>query len=210
VIKYIFFDNDGVLVDTEKYFFYATRDTLARYGIVVTEEEFIELTLVGNEGAWGLARKKNYSEEQINSIRNERNEEYARYLKSEKLIIEGVEEVLGKLSGKYKMGIVTSSKRSHFDLIHSGTNILHYFDFILTIEDYGKSKPSPEPYLKAIEMSRCKPEECIVIEDSERGLVSATEAGMQCIVIPHHLTKNCDFSRAWKILDTIKQLPGCL
>jgi len=206
MIKAIFFDNDGVLVDTEKYFFISTQQIMAKIGIDLTEEEFIELTLIDNQGAWKYAREKNITEVEINKLRIERNEIYSHYLSTEKLIIPGVEEAVCKLSKKYKLGIVTSSKRDHFEIIHRPTNILHYFDFILTIEDYSKSKPDPEPYLKAVELSGFKRDECIVVEDSERGLIAASEAGLKCIIIPNHLTKNCNFSRAWKILENIDQL----
>lgn len=206
MIKALFFDNDGVLVDTEKYFFKSTQQIMAKIGVDLSEEDFIKLTLIDNQGAWKYAREKNIPEEGINELRKERNLLYAGYLENETLIIPGVEKALKQLSKKYKLGIVTSSKRNHFEIIHRSNRILHYFDFVLTIEDYLKSKPHPEPYLKALELSGCRREECVVVEDSERGLLAAYEAGIKCIIIPNPLTKNCDFSKAWKVLENIDQL----
>jgi beta-phosphoglucomutase-like phosphatase (HAD superfamily) len=54
------------------------------------------------------------------------------------------------------------------------------------------------------------PARCLVIEDTERGLVSATEAGMQCVVIPNALTGSGDYSRALTRLDSMRALPGLL
>lgn len=210
MVKAVFFDNDGVLVDTEKYFFESTRQIMAKIGVELTEDKFIELTLIDNQGAWKYAREKNVSEEEINELRKERNLIYAQYLSVEKLIIPGVEEALKELSKRHKLGIVTSSKRNHFEIIHKSTNILHYFDFVLTIEDYSKSKPNPEPYLKAVELSGFSKDECIVVEDSERGLIAASEAGLKCIIIPNQLTMNCNFSKAWKVLGNIDQLINIL
>lgn len=210
MIKTILFDNDGVLVDTEKHFFKATQIVLGKNGIELTKEQFVELTLVGNEGGWRLARNKNYTEIEIDEMRNERNRLYSEYLLKEKLLIEGVVKVLKQLSHTHKLGIVTSSKRSHFDMIHRDTDILQYFSFVLTREDYSISKPSPEPYLKALEVSHSTAGESIVIEDSERGLMAAFSAGLKCIVIPSHLTLNCDFSKAWKVVKNIEELPGIL
>jgi len=210
MIKYIFFDNDGVLVDTEKYFFKATHEILLKQGIALTKEKFIELTLVGNEGGWRLAREKGFSELQINEMREERNELYAGYLAENSLLIKGVKNTISILSNKYNLGIVTSSKRSHFDLIHKNTGILHYFNFALAREDYAKSKPSPEPYLKALETAGCKKEECIVVEDSERGVNAAAAAGIKCIAIPDSLTVTSDFSKAETVLNNVEQLLAVL
>lgn len=210
MIKYIFFDNDGILVDTEKHFFRSTRDVLAIYGMELTKERFIELTLKGNEGGWRIARENSFSEEKIDEMRKERNLLYSSYMEGENLLIEGVEETLKQLKNNFSMGIVTSSRKNHFELIHGRTNILSFFNFVLTREDYVKSKPSPEPYLKALEISGCSREECVVVEDSERGLAAAYDAGIKCIVIPNHLTQGSDFSKAWKIIDRIEQLTCCL
>ena len=206
MVKAIFFDNDGVLVDTEKYFFISTQEILFKQGIELTKEKFIELTLKGNEGGWRLARDKGFSEEEINLMRSDRNDLYSKHLFGRNLLIDGVRETVKKLSMKYKLGIVTSSKKIHFDIIHGKTGILSYFDFILTREGYGKSKPSPEPYLKALEISGYEKKECIVVEDSERGLIAASEAGLKCYIIPNELTGNSDFSKAAAVLENIEEL----
>lgn len=210
MIKTVMFDNDGVLVDTEKHFLKATQIVLEKNGIELTKAKFIELTLVGNEGGWRLARDINFTEVEIDEMRNERNKLYSGYLSKEKLLIDGVAKVLNQLSSTYKLGIVTSSKKSHFDMIHKDTDILQYFSFVLTREDYSQSKPSPEPYLKALEVSNSTAEESVVIEDSERGLIAASAAGIKCIVIPSSLTLNCDFSKAWKVVKNIEELSRVL
>ncbi len=210
MIKYLFFDNDGVLVDTEKYFFEATRIVLAQNGIELTKEKFIELTLIGNEGGWRLARDMNMSEAKIDLMRKERNELYSEYLSKGNLLADGADEVIENLAAEYKLGIVTSSKKTHFDLIHKSTGILNYFSFVLTREDYTKSKPAADPYLKALETAGCAPDEAVSIEDSLRGLVSSNGAGIKCIIIPNELTAGSDFKDAWKIIDNIKQLAEIL
>jgi beta-phosphoglucomutase-like phosphatase (HAD superfamily) len=55
MIKAIFWDNDGVLVDTERRYFLATQQVLATTGIPLTKEQYIELFLVQGKGAWHLA-----------------------------------------------------------------------------------------------------------------------------------------------------------
>lgn len=184
MIKAIFWDNDGVLVDTERLYFLATQHVLATVGIPLPQEQYIELFLVQGKGAWHLAAQQGVSASAIEQLRHARNTLYSRLLRQEPLIIAGIRDVLDALYGTCVMGIVTSSEPDHFALIHQTTGLLPYFRFVLTASDYTHSKPHPEPYLLAVEHSGCRKEECLVIEDSERGLMAAQAAGLQCIVVP--------------------------
>ena len=56
------------------------------------------------------------------------------------------------------MAIVTTSKRRDFELIHRERPIIRYMDFVLTIEDYSRAKPDPEPYLTALKRFRARPD----------------------------------------------------
>lgn len=207
MIKAIFWDNDGILVDTERLYFAATKKTLAYAGINLTKEMYIEYFLVKGNGTWHLAGEKGLSSGDINELRNNRNELYSKMLEKECRIIDGAKDVLENLHGKFLMGIVTSSRKNHFDLIHRPLGILKYFDFILTGEDYKKFKPDPEPYLLAVEKSGFNKDECVAVEDSERGLISAKAAGIHCFVIPNELTCNGNFATADKVLKNISELP---
>ena len=205
-IKAIFWDNDGVLVNTEHLYFEANRLVFLKHNIILTEELYVEYYLKRAKGAWHLLNGRGYSEEDIALIRRERNEYYSKLLEEQAEAIEGVEDVLKALQGKVLMGVVTSSRKDHFDIIHQRTGFLKYFDFVLTSDDFEKVKPDPEPYLKALEVSGMKKEECIVVEDSERGLKSATAAGIKCYIIPTHLTKDSDFTGAEKIINNAGEL----
>ncbi len=123
-------------------------------------------------------------------------------------ILDGVKDALGELRGKVAMAIVTSSRRVHFDAMHAGTGLIPYFDFVLVREDYTLSKPDPEPYLTAMKKSGFGPEECLVVEDSPRGLASALAAGIRCLVVPNELTKGNAFAGAWRILESCSQVPA--
>jgi HAD superfamily hydrolase (TIGR01509 family) len=206
MIKAIFWDNDGVLVDTEHLYFRATQEVLATIGFELTETHFMELFLIEARGAWHLVRERGFSEKEVENLRQTRNRLYSDYLAKEKLLIEGVEEVLAELHGKYIMAIVTSSLREHFDLIHHSTGLLRYFDFVVASGDYTKYKPDPEPYQVALERAGCGADECIAIEDSLRGLLSATGAGIRCYVVPQRLTSTSDFSSAFKVLANVREL----
>jgi HAD superfamily hydrolase (TIGR01509 family) len=205
-IRAIFWDNDGVLVDTEHLYFQATQETLASVGVPLTRDHYIALFLVEGKGAWHFAQQRGMSAAEIGDLRAARNERYSELLAEAPRLAAGVTEVLEALHGRYRMGVVTSSRRDHFDVIHRNTGLMKYFDFVLTAADFTRVKPDPEPYLRAVERSGVAKEACVAIEDSARGLESARAAGISCIVVPTELTRQSDFSGAHRVLDHIGQL----
>jgi HAD superfamily hydrolase (TIGR01509 family) len=206
MIKAIFWDNDGVLVNTEHIYYQATQHVLATVGIALTPEQYVELFLVQGRGAWHLAEEKGLTATEIERLRTKRNTFYGELLGRAPLLIDGVAGVLAALHGKYVMGVVTSSRRDHFDVIHRESGLLKYFDFVLTGSDYTRVKPHPEPYLKAVERSGFSQEECLAVEDSERGLAAARAAGIGCIVVPTALTCGSNFVGAQQVLGSITEI----
>ena len=208
MIKAIFWDNDGVLVDTEGIFFKANSETLAGVGISLQWEQFEEISLRRGGSVLQLAAKP--GTDAFYKLRRDRDALYAELLTCESPVIDGVRDMLETLRGKYVMGIVTSSGHEHFEIIHRQSGLLPYFQFVLTMKDCAHFKPHPEPYLKALALCGCAPEECLVIEDSPRGLASAVCAGIRAIVIPSQFTRGSAFPGAWRILKSVKELPAAL
>ena len=122
----------------------------------------------------------------------------------------GVPETLERLYGRLPMAVVTSCRRANFMQMHRDSGLLGYFDFILTREDYRASKPDPEPYLTACARAGLDPGRCLAIEDSERGVISASRAGLAVAAIPGSLNQGGDFSAARWLLDGIRELPALL
>jgi HAD superfamily hydrolase (TIGR01509 family) len=207
VVKALLWDNDGVLVDTEELYFRATRDVLSEVGIDLSRDLFIHISLEQGRSSFDLAAEQGVSQEAINRLRDDRNKRYSELLRNKVHVLDGVEDTLRQLQGKILMGVVTNSRREHFDIMHNVTGLLGYFNFVLTCEDYKKSKPDPEPFLTAIKRTGLKREHCIIVEDSERGLNAAKAAGIRCIVVPHNLTRGSDFSGAYRVLGSIRQIP---
>ncbi|MFT5088173.1 MAG: HAD superfamily hydrolase (TIGR01509 family) [Candidatus Latescibacterota bacterium] len=207
MLKAILWDNDGVLVDTEHLYFRACREAVARIDIELSEARFIDLFLKKSEGLSALMRERGLGADEMEACTRWRNARHAELLQQGVPVIEGVREVLDVLHGKVCMGIVTSSRREHFEIVHAKTDLLPYFDFVLLREDYGESKPDPEPYLEAMRRNGLVAAECLVVEDSDRGLRAALAAGVRCAVIPQGLTRGLDFSGAWRMLDSIREIP---
>lgn len=206
--KYILFDNDGVLVETEPLYYKASKRALKEFfDVDVSFEQYMKLMTDG-KGVWVAA--PNATKEQINIARDQRDIYYQEYLKTENLAIDNIHKILEKLSKHYKMGIVTTSRRVDFEIIHKNRGIIDFMEFVLCVEDYKKAKPHPEPYLKGLELFNAKKDEVVVVEDSERGLISAFNANIDCIIVHNEFTKTQDFSKAKHYIKSLEELPSLL
>lgn len=210
MIKAILWDNDGILVDTEKLFYQATKETLATAGIDLKKDLFIEFSLVRGNGLKDYLLHAGVSGEDWESLRKVRNDRYSELLTESATLIDGVTETLETLFGNYTMGIVTSSRSDHFDIIHRSTGILHYFDFVLTSADYINTKPDPEPYLLGLKRTGVDKHECVVIEDSARGLTAANKAGIPCLMIPNEMSCIETYKGDFKLLNSVRDVPDTL
>ena len=207
--KYILFDHDGVLVDTEQWYFEANRRALSGFGIDLEMTVYLDI-MINGRSCLELLNDSGLQESQVAEVRKVRNRYYQEYLKTENIEIPGVEDVLKELSGTYKMAVVTTSTLEAFQLIHENRNLMNYMEFVLTREDYKNSKPHPEPYLSGLERIGGLPQETIIVEDSQRGLRSAVSAGIECVIVYNEFTKSHDFTQATHCIDSLSELPSIL
>ena len=201
----IFWDNDGVLMETEHLYYQANAEALAQAGVELSLEEFCRVSLRQGESVLSLAGGNDGVE-----LRRVRDDIYFRLLGEESRVYPGVRDALEWLHGRLPMAIVTSCRRDNFLQMHRASGLLGYFDFVLTREDYGASKPDPEPYLTACARAGLHPDRCLAIEDSERGVISAARAGLTVAAIPGDMNRGGDFDAARWLLDGIHELPALL
>lgn len=207
--KYLLFDNDGVLVETEMWYYEANCMALGELGYDLPFERYMYMMAHGIT-TWEEPLSNGVSQERVFKAREKRNQYYQEFLKTKNLLIDGVEDVLKELSKYYKMAIVTTSRRVDFELIHSKTNIVQYMDFVLCEEDYPRAKPHPDPYLKAIDIFGCEKNQALVIEDSQRGLSAAYSAKIDCVTVHNNFTATQDFTKSTYKISNIGQLTKLL
>ncbi len=210
MIQSIFWDNDGVLVDTEKLYFAATRETLAGLGVNLSTELHHQLSFADNRGVRPLLEEKGYPESVIQVLRTARNRRYVDLIRRSHIEITGAREVLQALFGRVEMILVTSSLKDHLQEIQARTGILDFMGKVVANGDAAHTKPAPDPYLKAHELSGHLPADCLAIEDSQRGVEAAHAAGLSCWAIPTELTRRGDFSKAERLLGDIREVPALL
>ena len=204
MIRAILWDNDGVLVDTEGLYFQAGHEVLATQGVELTHRDFAEQSLKKGLSVFDFLPDQNA--ELIEQLRLKRNARYSALLAEGVQVVDGVVETLKTFYGRVQMGIVTGSRRDHFDIVHAKTDLLPFFDFVLAREDYREAKPHPDAYLTAMRLHGLQANDCVVIEDSERGCVAAAAAGLRVLAVPNTLSKYGDFSSAYKILNSVRDI----
>ena len=207
--KFLLFDNDGVLVETEKWYYEANVKALAEIDIDLTFDVYMEIMARGGT-AWEVARAQNISESVIDAQRAKRDVYYREFISNEHIEIKGVVDTLEELKKEYKMGIITTSRRVDFDLIHNEREIIKFMDFSLCVEEYPRAKPHPDPYLAGMKKFDATRDECLVIEDSQRGLSSAVNAQIECAIVENEFTKSHDFSKATYHIKKFSDLPNLL
>jgi carbonic anhydrase len=205
----ILWDNDGVLVDTERLYCEAARQVLETIGFALAPDTFARVSLAEGRSVFELVADR-LAPDAIEALRAERNRRYAAMLAGGVRVCDGVRECLAALHGRVRMGIVTGSRRDHFEVMHQATALRPYFEFAVTHDDYTRSKPHPDAYRTALAHAGLDPAACVAVEDSARGVAAAAAAGLRCVAVPNALTRAGDFSAAWRVLASVRELPACL
>jgi len=209
VRKYVLFDHDGVLVDTEFWYFRSAERALAEAGFTLDKDQYLR-DMARGAGSWAQARAAGIDDGTLSRVREARNGYYQEYLRTEAIEIDGVEDTLAELSAYVRMAIVTTAKRADFDVIHEKRQIMQFMEFAIVREDYELAKPHPGPYLAGLKRFGAAREETLVVEDSASGLAAAVAARIDCAVVHNEFTKNSDFSPASYRIDSLSELKGIL
>jgi beta-phosphoglucomutase len=168
------FDFDGLLVNTEHLHYQAYVNMLAKrgYQLKLSFANFFELAHF-NSTAWREALYAEIPDLEPNweILYKEKKEEFLNLLVTGKVeLMPGAEELLKALDeAKIRRCVVTNSILDHIKLIRARLPILNTIEKWITREDYEKPKPSPECYLKAIELYGKPGDRIIGFEDSVRG-----------------------------------------
>ena len=210
-IQGVLWDNDGVLVDTEQLFYESNRDLLLPYGIDLTPKQFFDWFLDNNYGAWHVLLGQGHGIELVDRLRAERKQLFgARLRQARRLAMPGIAPVLAALRPHVAMGVVTSAYAQHFDISHAATGLLPHFDFVLTREMYGDSKPAPDGYRLGLQRLGLDAAHCVAVEDSPRGLRAANAAGLECIVLRNHMNRGYAFDGAFCVVESVAELGAVL
>lgn len=174
------------MFDTEKIAFVSWKNAAHNYGYEIDEEIFTR-TIGANLKRTTEIYLEHFGEKfPIDAIRNERFRISENLIKLNGISVkEGLYELLDFL-GKVdiKLAVATSTSRQRATTLLKKAGIDMCFDYVLCGDEIENSKPHPEIFLKVSERLGCMPEKCIVLEDSEVGIIAAHRARMLPIMIP--------------------------
>jgi HAD superfamily hydrolase (TIGR01509 family) len=185
MIKAVLFDMDGVLVNTETFYIRALIQVLSReIGLKLTEEEVERYAgLVYVEKLRRIFEERNIRADPYELAEKSRRR-FLQIVRGKIRLLPGAKDLIDQLrSAGIKLGIVSSSQRKVIELVLDETNLEGVFDVIIAQEDVKHLKPSSEAYLLASRRLGLRSEDCVAIEDSSHGIISAKSAGMKCIAI---------------------------
>ena len=110
-----------------------------------------------------------------------------------------------RLSAAWPLGIASGALRHEIELMLRGGGLHDAFRFIVAAGDTDRTKPAPDPYLRAAELHGVAPADCVAIEDSQWGLQSARSAGMITIAITHTYPRDA-LRDADRVVDSLDEL----
>jgi HAD superfamily hydrolase (TIGR01509 family) len=204
LIEAVIFDLDGVLVDSEPLQFEAYTEILAGYGVTLTREDFIENWI--GQGRLPDHLKRYGIEAPVEEVRRLKNELYQRLIREKMKLRPGIEGLVRRLSREMPVALASSAHPVSVNAVLDRFELRPYFSVVLTSADVTRNKPDPEMYLKASRQLGVAPENCLVFEDSQAGVLSAKKAGMRVIALPHDLTLHQDLSAADLVICDLRNL----
>jgi HAD superfamily hydrolase (TIGR01509 family) len=222
-IKAIFFDQDGVIIDTERDGHrVAFNETFKEMGFDVywDEEYYHELLQVGggkermkhhlHRRGFGKEVKPEEEEALIQAMHKHKTTRFIELIESGNLPLRpGIHRLMKEgMQAGLTLGICTTSNERAAQAI--AFNILRdiHFDFVLAGDIVSKKKPDPEIYNLALSKTGLKPEECLVVEDSRNGVLAAKAAGMHVVATTNHYTEKEDLNEADLIVTCLGDLNG--
>lgn len=199
MIKYIIFDMDGVLINSEPLHFEIWKRIFRERGLEIDYEHYkgcigstvkrlVELIKEG----YGVDF---YGDAALPLRFKELKNLYIREHGIPK--VEGVPEVIAYLKKNgYRLAVASSSPQEYIELCTGKIGIAEYFDILCSAERVARPKPAPDVFLYVAEQMQAAPEECLVIEDSYNGSLAAKAAGMKCLGFANPDSGNQDLSAA--------------
>ena len=182
----IFFDFDGVLLDTEPVHWACWSEMLATVGLTLTWEYYRDQCIGIDDRdmlrTMAMAAEPPRNWDDLWALYPAKKQLFQSRMTSPPFEAALV-AMLPELQGAYKLAVVSSSSASEIEPLLVAAGIRQHFDTIVGGSDVSRHKPDPEPYLLAA--SRLGVERALVLEDSAAGIASGRAAGFEVLTVGH-------------------------
>ena len=182
--KAFLFDLNGTMIDDMKYHVHAWHRILNDLGAPLSLERTKAECYGKNHELLERIFPQRFSIDEKNKMSYDKETAYQTEFKPHLQLIDGLNDFLYAYHKEgIKMAIGSAAIMYNIDFVLDGLSIRHYFDAIVSADDVTKSKPDPETYLKCASILQIDPKDCVVFEDAPKGVESAKNAGMDCVVL---------------------------
>lgn len=205
----IIFDLDGLLIDSEPFWYEAEKIHFRTVGIELSDDDCILTTGMRIEKVtrYWYARQPWPAPPTTDELAAQINAHVIESIRARGELLPGAAQAVQFAAAQVdKIGLASSS---NYDLIEAALttfNLRRHFQVVSSADTSGLSKPHPAVYLEAAQALGVDPANCLAIEDSITGMVAAKAASMKCLVIPGHGLRNDPrFALADYRLDTLER-----
>lgn len=204
-LQAVIFDLDGLLVDTEALHYRSWRDTLAEIDIPLGLDDYCDLWIRagGTIDTYLQARNAHHDPEML---RRRKSVHYSTLLEAELQPMPCALALLRALRPHVRLALATASFRVNADAVLRKIGAADAFDVVATRESVPRAKPSPDVFLHTSQHLGVETDSCVVLEDAEKGVRAARDAGMLVVAVPTTHTRTNDFSAATLVVDSLCDL----
>ena len=182
----VLFDMDGLLLDTETIALAAFIEACREYGFELDISVYYRCIGVNNTRARDILIAGHGSDFPVDLIDKRFEKKYHNEVLNKPVPLKtGALKLLQYLEQeRVKRAVVTSTNHAMALRILTNAQINHYFGLVLGGDQISQGKPDPEMYITACERLGENPGDCLALEDSDNGVISAFKAGLTVIQIP--------------------------
>jgi len=179
----VILDMDGVIIDSEPFHYQVNMDLFRRLGIRVTESEYGSYIGTSHTCMWSDLKRRHGLADPVDDLVAMQVKGNEAYLLSHAVMpIPGIPSFLEMLERtNIRIGLASSSSMATIELVLAKLGLRPYFAEIVSGEDFEQGKPAPDIFLHTADRLQAAPARCVVIEDSQNGVLAAKAAGMKCI-----------------------------
>lgn len=182
--KSFLFDLNGTMVDDMHYHIQAWHKILNALGANLSLERMKEECYGKNEELLERIFPGRFSSEEIRQMSFEKERQYQQHFKPYLKLVPGLDGFLKKAyEQQIPMAIGSAAIMFNIDFVLDNCQIRSYFQALVSAESVQESKPDPETFLTCQQLLKVQPQDCIVFEDSVKGVESAKRAGMKTVVV---------------------------
>jgi HAD superfamily hydrolase (TIGR01509 family) len=180
----LLFDMDGTLIDNMMVHHRAWQQLLAELGLHLTLQEVKQAVWGKNEDIFERIFPGRFTAEEARMLGEGKERKYIEVYRDQIKMVEGLEHFLCAASdARCPMAIATAAPRICVDFVFESLTLSRFFSVVVHADQVVRSKPHPDPYLKAAELLGVRPEDCIVFEDAPVGIRASEAARMPSYVL---------------------------